>query len=66
MKKYLRIKISKNHQDIELQDRKAWKKMSPEARLDAVEGYRLEAGKFLYAYPSRLRRIVRVTRTEPC
>ena len=31
-------------------------------RLDALELLRLEAGKFIYAYPARLRRIVRITR----
>jgi hypothetical protein len=43
-------------------DREFWRSRSPEERLDAVEILRMEAGKFLYEYPSRLRRIVTITR----
>jgi hypothetical protein len=42
--------------------RKEYRKMSPEERLDLVEILRLEAGKFLYEYPARLRRVVEITR----
>lgn len=43
-------------------DRVFWRNRTPEERLDAVEILRLEAGKFLYEYPIRLRRIVSITR----
>ena len=36
----------------------------PEAALDLVERLRLEAGKFLYEYPARLRRTVEVVRKK--
>jgi hypothetical protein len=43
-------------------DRAYWRQQTPEARLEAVEQLRLEAGKFLYDYPARLRRVLEVTR----
>ena len=43
-------------------DREYWRRQSPDARLSAVEDLRLEAGKFLYDYPTRLRRVITVTR----
>jgi hypothetical protein len=43
-------------------DREYWRNATPEERLDAVEILRIEAGKFLYDYPSRLRRVVTITR----
>jgi hypothetical protein len=42
------------------EDRAYWRSQTPEARLDAVERLRLEAGKFLYEYPARLRRVLAV------
>ena len=42
-------------------DREFWRQKTAEERLDAVERYRLEAGKFLYEYPTRLRRLLTVT-----
>jgi len=46
-------------------DRQYWRSRSPEERLAAVEQLRIEAGKFLYAYPSRLRRLLTITGGEP-
>jgi hypothetical protein len=43
-------------------DREAWRACTPEERLDAVEALRLQAGKFIYEYPTRLRRLLTVTR----
>ena len=43
------------------EDRRYWRSRPPEERLDAVERLRLEAGKFLYEYPSRLRRFLTIT-----
>jgi len=37
---------------------------TPEERLDLVEQLRIQAGKFLYEYPARLRRIITVVRTK--
>ena len=51
-----------NHSEQEENERAFWRSRTPEERLDAVEILRLEAGKFLYEYPSRLRRIVTITR----
>jgi hypothetical protein len=50
------------HAEQAKQDRAYWRSCTPEERLDAVELLRLEAGKFLYEYPSRLRRTVTITR----
>lgn len=41
-------------------DRQAWLSRTPEERLDAVERLRVEAGNFLYEYPSRLRRLLAI------
>jgi DNA repair photolyase len=35
---------------------------TPEERLDLLERLRLEAGKFIYEYPARFRRVVEVAR----
>ena len=53
------------HEDQARQDRAFWRNCTPEQRLDAVEVLRIEAGKFLYEYPSRLRRVVAITRRTP-
>lgn len=51
------------HEAQQRQDREYWRRRTPAERLDAVELLRLEAGKFLYEYPTRLRRVVEITRT---
>ena len=43
------------------QDLKSRRSMSPEERLSEVESIRIQAGKFLYEYPKRFRRIIRIT-----
>jgi hypothetical protein len=43
-------------------DRAYWRQQTPEARLEEVERLRLQAGKFLYEYPARFRRVFAVTR----
>jgi hypothetical protein len=43
-------------------DREAWRACTPEQRLDAVEALRLQAGKFIDEYPTRLRRLLTVPR----
>jgi hypothetical protein len=43
-------------------DRAYWSTQTGAQRLDMVETLRTEAGKFLYEYPTRLRRVVKVTR----
>jgi len=53
------------HEEQAKRDRAHWRSLTPEERLDAVEVLRLEAGKFLYEYPSRLRRVVAITRRAP-
>ncbi len=50
------------HKDQSRQDRAYWRNSTPEERLDALELLRTEAGKFLYEYPSRLQRVVAITR----
>lgn len=35
-----------------------------EERLDLVEQLRIQSGKFLYEYPTRFRRIIKVTRRK--
>jgi hypothetical protein len=44
------------------EDRDYWGRQTREARLDMVETLRLEAGRFLYDYPARLRRVITVAR----
>jgi hypothetical protein len=41
-------------------DRAAWRMWTPEDRLDAVEALRMQAGRSLYEYPTRLRRLLTV------
>ena len=47
-----------------IEDRKFWKKQTPDYRLDILEQLRLEAGKFIYEYPARLQRVISVTRKK--
>jgi hypothetical protein len=44
------------------EDRAYWREQTALQRLDMVETLRKEAGRFLYEYPARLRRVVTVTR----
>jgi hypothetical protein len=46
-------------------DRAYWRERTPEERLDEVERLQLEAGRFLYEYPIRLRRVLRVVGKPP-
>jgi hypothetical protein len=57
-----KITVYTNHNDLHDHDRKFFLSLSPDERLNHVELLRLEAGKFLYEYPARLRRTVKVTR----
>lgn len=43
-------------------DQLYWRGRTPEERLDEVERLRLEAGKCLYEYPTRLRKVLTITR----
>lgn len=47
-------------------DKEFWKAQTPEYRLDILEQLRLEAGNFLYEYPARLQRVIKVTRRQLC
>ena len=50
---YMKWKLTiTNHEEQARSDREFWRSRSPEERLDAVETLRIEAGKFLYEYPS--------------
>jgi hypothetical protein len=57
-----KISIYRNNNELSAHDRKVLLSLSPEERLNQVELLRLEAGKFLYEYPARLRRVITVTR----
>jgi hypothetical protein len=37
---------------------------TPEERLELVEQLRIISGKFIYDYPARLRRVIKVVRKE--
>ena len=50
------------HAEQTSRDRSFWQAQSPDTRLNELERLRLEAGKFLYEYPSRLRRTVAINR----
>lgn len=56
------IKVYNNFNAHEKDERERRKALSPEERLNEVELLRIEGGKFLYEYPTRFRRIIRVTR----
>ena len=61
----MKYKIKKSTiSEIINEERAEYNKMSPVERLDLVEKLRLESGKFLYEYPARLRRIIKVTRKK--
>jgi hypothetical protein len=45
-------------------DREYWRNATPEERLDEVERLRIEAGKFLYDYPSRIEKVLKVRKRE--
>jgi len=53
-----------DHREQAEENRRFWKSRTPEERLDEVERLRIEAGKFLYEYPVRLRRFLSITRIE--
>lgn len=53
------------HEEQAAHDREYWGRCTPEERIHEVERLRIEAGKFLYEYPSRLRRVVTITWREP-
>jgi hypothetical protein len=59
------IPVTTHEQEAE-RTRAYWRAQTPEARLDAVELLRLQAGKFLYEYPARLQRSVTVSQREHC
>ena len=61
VEKVLKLTVTTKERQVR-EDRAFWRGKTPEERLDAVEKLRVEAGKFLYEYPSRLRRIVTITR----
>lgn len=52
------------HEKLAEEDRRYWLQRTPAERLSEVERLRMEAGKFLYDYPARLQRVVKVTRRE--
>ncbi len=56
------IAVFNKFSDLAKKDRDFWKTRSPEERLNAVEDLRIQSGKFLYEYPARLRRVVKITR----
>ena len=57
----LKVKVKKLHS----KEKEDWGiPDNPESRLDVVEQLRLQAGKFLYEYPTRFRRTVKVVRAE--
>ena len=57
------IKIT-SHEEQRKEDRKYWKSLTPEQRLDIVEQLRMESGKFLYEYPAGLQRVIKVIRKK--
>ncbi|MFC1743663.1 hypothetical protein ACFL35_06685 [Candidatus Riflebacteria bacterium] len=52
------------HEKLAKKDREENLAMTPEERLNLLELLRLEAGKFAYEYPTRLRRVITVTRRK--
>jgi hypothetical protein len=58
------IRITDHREQAE-EDRRSWRLRTPEQRLDEVERLRLEAGRFLYDYPARLRRLLSIAAVAP-
>ena len=58
----MKIQVFNNFKDHDREERKRRLSMTPEERLDEVERLRIEGGKFLYEYPARFQRVVKVTR----
>ncbi len=56
----INLKVT-NHNKQAIEDRYYWQSKSYEDRLDALEKLRIEAGKFLYEYPGRFQRVIKVT-----
>jgi len=56
------IKVFKSFKSHEQDEKSRRLSISPEERLDEVELLRIEGGKFLYEYPTRLRRVITITR----
>ena len=62
MRMVKQINVYNNFSTHEKEERERRKALSPEERLNEVELLRLEGGKFLYEYPTRFRRIIKITR----
>jgi len=56
----MKVVIKKLH-DKEINESK---NKAPEENLDLLEKLRLEAGKFLYEYPARFRRVFKIIRKK--
>lgn len=59
----LKLRVT-THEKLAEEDSIYWLQKTPAERLTEVERLRIEAGKFLYDYPARLQRVVKVTRRE--
>lgn len=59
---FRQIKVFKSFSEHEKEERQRRFSMTPEERLDEVERLRIEGGKFLYEYPARLQRSIKITR----
>ena len=57
-----KVIVFNNFKTHEEEERKRRKALSPEERLNEVELLRLEGGKFLYEYPTRLQKVIKITR----
>jgi hypothetical protein len=57
-----KVKVFNNFKDHDKDERQRRLSMTPEERIDEVERLRIEGGKFLYEYPARFQRVVKVTR----
>ena len=56
------MKVFTSFESHERDEKKRRLSMTPEDRLNEVESLRIEGGKFLYEYPARLRRVIKITR----
>jgi hypothetical protein len=56
------INVFKSFKTHDKYERERRLSMTSEERLDEVERLRIEGGKFLYEYPARLQRVIKVTR----
>ena len=61
----MKFKVMHGYEEQERHDRAYHRALTPAERLNMVEELRLSAGKFIYEYPARLRRVFVPVKNAP-